>query len=334
MDSDDPLHEEDEAFLASLMGPANSSPPPLSFLEPIESSWWVDLLEDFLEATRPIDENLKSIACARKQEAANMSILEHVIYSTNLALSGQWNLPRAAITFNMNQAWNLFRYGVLVGQQMAYSDSSLSGITVPKHIRLPRRHGTTLATAQRHLDAVCAETLVVHAACTNSDCQHVFYQYQTSAAFESGTTCEVCNQAPDGKRNIGLVPFPRMTLVNALARFFQNDGIEELCEKTETRRQLDQSFDQATYARLKVYRDAYSGSGWPLLGADGETVPEDGHLVLRLDIGIDWYQPSRGSHARSQSVGPIIGHITNLPLDLRAALPLTLLLGITPGEYN
>jgi hypothetical protein len=110
-----------------------------------------------------------------------------------------------------------------------------------------------------------------------------------------------------------------------------------MIEQAEARRQADEEFDRKKFPSLKLYRQAYSGSNWLLKALDGLYTVEpqpDGSLIVRLNLGIDWYQQSRGNHARTSSIGPIIAHVTNLPVQLRGSMPLALLLAITPGEIH
>lgn len=339
---DDDDNPEDAEPEDPQRGNPASNQPDTSCLQRIACVGWRDYIEDFIECTQPIDPSLLVDSFTpREREKSILTTLEHVIYSTNLALVAQWNLPHAPIQFNMTQTWNVFRYAYLLGKQIQPS---------PSPARLPSEHSAlqplpaipfnaattsirTLRSAERHLSINGKEAaLVIHAACSNVRCQHVFYQHRSLTDFVVGSTCTLCNVPPDGKKNLGLVPYPRMTLSRALTRFFQIDSVENICETTETRRREDAEFDQKKHPGIKIYREAYSGSDWPLKTIEGNPVDEDNCLVLRLDFGIDWYQPSRGNHARMQSVGPIIAHVTNLPLALRASLPLTLLLGITPGK--
>jgi hypothetical protein len=177
-----------------------------------------------------------------------------------------------------------------------------------------------------------SDMLLIHAACTDVLCQHVFYRYYQRSDSKTGSLSEVCRIAPDGEKNIGIVPFPRMPLATALKRFLRRARTEEMCEESEERRRRDKASDFQFYGNMAIYRDAYSSSAWDTESLKGEPTGEGEHLILHVNIGIDGYQPTRSNHARMQSVGPIIALLTNLPLKKRANMSYALLLGITPGE--
>jgi hypothetical protein len=317
---------------------AEDDPMDLSFLKPITCASWRDFIDEFVDCTGPIDKNLAwtDASSGSSVKPIHLSTLEQVIYGTNIALVAQWNLSQSAIQFNMTQAWNLFRYGVMVGQAQAHGDKTS---TQPPPTSLADAFSPsasavrTLRSAERHLFPDFKDLLVVHAACSNSECQHVFHNIKRLADFKVGSPCSVCLTVPDGDRNVGLVPFPRMTLAMALERLLQITGVEELCEQANERRQGEEEFDRRRYPDIQVYRDAYSGTDWDLK-SDQHPVDESEFLLLHVDFGIDWYQPSRTNGARMQSIGPIIGHVTNLPQRLRATPSLALLLGITPGAFS
>jgi hypothetical protein len=292
-----------------------------------------------VECTRPIDPELGRTE-GSAEAPPRLTVTEQVIYGTNIALAAQWNLPQSAIQFNMTQTWNLFRYAMKLGEKLALSrlpdkptavQNGSAGQARSQAFDTTQNGVRTLRSAERYFRRDYKSMLVIHAACSNIACQHVFYQHRREKDFKTGSLCSVCQEEPDGDRNVGLVPFPRMPLATALERCFEKPGVEELCEQAESRRRRDTLFDREKYEDLHIYRDAYSGSAWQETTIAGDPVNEDEVLILRLDFGIDWYQPSRSNGARLQSLGPIIGHVTNLPQPLRGSQPLALLLGITPG---
>ncbi|KAJ9094875.1 hypothetical protein QFC20_006786 [Naganishia adeliensis] len=311
--------------------------------EPMDTnclSTLADFIEDYTECAGPVHQSLLAARPLPNRDTVDHSTIEQVIYGTNLALVGQWNLAHSAIQFNMTQQWNIFRYGLLLGRL-----ASGSGAGLPRHAGIEdlerfmsfdaaRPAVRTLRSAERHLSPDVKDLLEVHAACSYQYCQKVFYQFRSSSEFKTGAMCSQCKTVLDGEKNLGLVPFPRMRLAVALERLLNIDGVEKMIEQAEARRQADEEFDKEKFPDIKVYRQAYSGSDWSLKALDGLYTVEpqlDSSLIVRINLGIDWYQQSRGNHARTSSVGPVIGHVTNLPVKLRGSMPLSLLLAITPG---
>jgi hypothetical protein len=340
-DNDMPdLEEEDfhpdfsHEHLAGDLTPTTDSPMcDLTFLDAVECAAWTDFITDYIACTKPLDPKIPWIdsSAGATVKGAHLSTLEQVIYGTNIALVAQWHLSQSAVQFNMTQAWNIFRYGVKIGQAGTGSSNTPAGANVEEAFRPTASSVRTLRSAERHLSPDFKDLLVGHAACSNAECQHVFYGITRLEDFKVGSPSGVCRTVPDGDRNVGLVRFPRMRLGVALERLMQIEGVEELCEQANARRERDEEFDRQRYPNKKMYRDAYSGSDWDLK-PDQHPIDDSRYLVLHMDFGIDWYQPSRPNGARMQSIGPIIGHVTNLPQRLRASPALTLLLGITPGE--
>ncbi|KAJ9123525.1 hypothetical protein QFC24_003740 [Naganishia onofrii] len=308
-----------------------------SCLRHLPSPIWLDFINDYVECTRSLDFSLLSsgILTPISRDTPNLSVVEHVIYGTSVALVAQWNMPHSAIQSHMTQAWNIFQHGLMLGRLS--SADTISSTSVKAQQRMISQETATpavrtLRSAERHLALNYTDALVVHAACSNVLCQNVFHQYRNASEFKVGSRCGVCRSLPDGERNLGLVPFLRMPLANVLEGFLRIQGMEELCEDTLARKQRDADFDARTYPALKIYREAYDGTAWNFTSITGESIAEPSHFVLRLNIGLDWYQPHRSNHARQQSVGPIIGHVANLPARLRGSMKLALLFGITPGK--
>jgi hypothetical protein len=313
------------------------------YFKPFVASGWKDFVEEFAQLARPIDLSLLPSPALNLKESKRLDPLEHVMYGTGMALVAQWNVPHSAIQFILTQVWNLFRYGLIIGRhhdnpllrqpvlriEDGAEDLFASGTTA-MGVR-------TFRGLQRHLDPNQPE-IIVHAACSNVKCQHVFYNITSADQFKTGSTCDVCKVPPNREGNVGLVPFPRIPLASALQRFFQEEGVEKLCEEANEREKKQQKWDRARHGQ-KIYRQASSGSAWGMTGPDADGNDDDDDdannpidLMLYLAFGIDWYQVSRSASARLQSVGPILAQVTNLPVKMRGLIRLALLLGITPGK--
>jgi hypothetical protein len=200
-----------------------------------------------------------------------MSQMERSIYTQVVAMVGQYNLSHNAASCILADTWSALGCGFLLGRNASGKEEATSTIdsfgkkrstkmVKSLFLDLELQPLRTFSAAQRRVGIAQTSETLMHANCTNHECQHVFYAEGRAQKFIIGSTCLVCEVPPDGNNNIGLVPFPRMSLVEALERFFLVPGTEELCETAGLRNALQAERDD--HLGFKVYCDAYSGSAW------------------------------------------------------------------------
>lgn len=173
-----------------------------------------------------------------------ISVVKEVVYTWQLALVAQWNTARRAVDWSLGAAWDLFMWGYLTGvaegQRMANpearaptgtSHGSLNDFDTIKFIKANLGHKVvrSFAGVERRLQMSDYFDFTIHSACTNVACQHVRYDVTEGNQFQYHSTCSECGAAANQRDNVGLVPYPRKTLLSELERFFSVKGMEKLC---------------------------------------------------------------------------------------------------------
>ena len=78
----------------------------------------------------------------------------------------------------------------------------------------------------------------------------------------------------------------------------------------------------------KIYRQQDDGSAWDDEEGEGALA---GALSVTVNLDIEWANPSSNRSASADSMGPISLQVADLPLQLRSAFCLSMIMGVTPG---
>lgn len=173
----------------------------------------------------------------------------------------------------------------------------------------------TMSTAQNRLGR--PSPVIVHPACPNENCQRVYYNISSEDQLDNiGPQCPFCEKPFQGDRwyrssNVSFLCPGSNQHVSRIARVIVQTILPSSGhEYTDNSRMGSYGiFDQ-----------------WQAICFGTMMIP------TRLNIIVDEYQTSRTSFGRTNSNGPILAHIANLPSEARGNMVLTLVLGITPSE--
>lgn len=284
-----------------------------------------------------------------RPQMAEMTFLERSLYAMLNAVASNWSAERRAMDALLSAIWALMAYAIGLGVRRVtgrvagdaeswkeadfnagarYPDralqslmkSAMPGMTT----HLPAR---TMATAQNRLGR--PPTILVHPCCPYYECQRVYYHLDGPDQLSAiGEACPFCQKPFEEGADKSVLLFPRQTLVSELERVLSIPGIEASCFQN---RRSDLSADQAEYG-TRVRRHQCDGDLWNIIGPDGTKFGDSD--VIRINLIVDWYQTIRTSFGGTNSNGPLLGHIANLPSQARGNMAFTLVLGITPGEYR
>jgi hypothetical protein len=281
-----------------------------------------------------------------------MTFLERALYSVLNAVAANWSVERRAMDAVLVSVWTLLSYAmgsVKRGKDRDITDDgdlpdephAQSNYPASKSDRalqhLMQTHmlgmyedppARTMNTAQNRLGRP-AEGLV-HPACPNEQCQRVYYDVTNAEGIRNlGSSCRFCDFEFPADPEDCMLLFPRQTLIAELERVLSVPGIEQACFSDL---RSDPDADMAKYG-TRVMRHQSDGALWDIRASDGCFFPHDVEIV-RLNVMVDWYQTSKTAFAHSNSNGPILAHIANLPSQARGNMVLTLVLGITPGKLD
>lgn len=83
-----------------------------------------------------------------------------------------------------------------------------------------------------------------------------------------------------------------------------------------------------------MYREQWDGKKWSVAGKDDNPIDDSKYDIIRLNVSLDWYNPSSSTRGGNVSIGPLTAQLADLPNALRGNMQLNLLHGITPGVYG
>lgn len=158
----------------------------------------------------------------------------------------------------------------------------------------------------------------------------VYYDIDSAEGIKGlGTACPVCKKPFPEEVEVedAVLLYPRQTLISELERVLSVPGVEDACF---TDRRSNRKRDRLILG-TKIFRRQSDGDLWNIKSSSGEVIGAETDTI-RLNLIVDWYQTSRTTFAHSNSNGPILAHIANLPSQARGKMIMRLILGITPGK--
>ena len=183
------------------------------------------------------------------------------------------------------------------------------------------------------------EHLTVHPQCPNNECGHVYYKLTRREEFAEKlpSVCPECQTSwRDGANKPKVLHFGRRTLQAELEHVMRVKGIEAVIERARDRKEKRDEEDERSRTRgeaswSKVWRQQDDGSTWMSRRAQNANPAIMDALLITVNFGIDWANPSSRRSAASDLMGPITLYLADMPAQLRSAFCCTMIVGITPG---